>query len=79
MPLHPRAIQEGSFTESQLAQIATGIIEDETCGFPRSPYAEGVRVEADRPPLPGRLANYSSRAIALKLKTALARGWRVRS
>jgi hypothetical protein len=74
MPPDRIASQESSFSDAQPALIAAGITEDETCGFPRSPYAERLRVGADRPRLPGRRANYSSRSFSLKLKTTLARG-----
>ena len=70
----PIASQEGSFSDARPTQIAAGVNEDETCGFARSPYAERLRVGADRPRLPGRLANCLPRGFSLKLKTALASG-----
>ena len=49
MSLDTIASQEGSFSDAQPAQIAAGITQDEARGFPRSAYAERLRVGADRP------------------------------
>jgi hypothetical protein len=72
MPLYRILSQEGSFSDAQPTQIAAGITRDEARG--RSPCAERLRFGVDRPRLPGRRANRSSRALSLKLKRALARG-----
>jgi hypothetical protein len=74
MPLHRILSQEGSFSDAQRTQIAAGITRDEARGFPGSPYAERLRFGANRPRLPGRRVNCSSRALSLKLKRTLARG-----
>lgn len=75
----PIASQEGSFSDAQPAQIAAGILQDEARGLPRSPSAERLRFGANRPRLPGRRANCSSRALPQKLKIALAHGRRAPS
>jgi hypothetical protein len=72
VPLYRILSQEGSFSDAQPTRIAAGITRDEARG--RSPYAERFRFGADRPRLPGRRANRSSRALSLKLKRSLARG-----
>jgi hypothetical protein len=79
MPLYKILNQEGSFSDAQPTQIAAGITRDEARGFPRSPYAERLRFGADRPRLPGRRVNCSSRALSLMLKRAPACGQSVSS
>jgi hypothetical protein len=71
MPRYQIPSQEGSFSDARPTQVVT---RDEARGFPGAPYAERLRFGADRPRLPGRRVNCSSRALSLKLKRALARG-----